>query len=67
MLVLRFCHILSTVSSHLLVITSENLPLSFYSFTLKPKISQKFISAQLATWFCHDSQNISMPPAYASG
>ena len=57
----RLSH-LSTFSSHLTVVIAENLLLSFFSFTFKPKTLQSFISSQLTTYFCHDSQKTSMPP-----
>ena len=52
---------LSTLSSHLTVSIGKNLLLSFFSFTFEPKILQSFISSQLTTWFCHDSQKTSLP------
>ena len=51
-------------SSHLTAITSENLFSSFFSFTFIPKILLSFISSQLTTWFCHNSQKTSMPPVH---
>ena len=45
----RLSH-LSSFSSHLTVIIGENLLLSFFSFTFKPKIFQSFISSQLTTF-----------------
>ena len=53
---------LRTFPSHLTFIDSKNLLSSFFTFTLKPKILQSFISSQLTTWFCHDSQITSMSP-----
>ena len=52
---------LSTFYSHLTVIIGENLLLSFFKFTFKPKNLQRLISSQLTTWFCHDSQKTRMP------
>ena len=53
---------LSTFFSHLNVIIGENLLLSFFSSTFEPKVLQSFISSQLTTWFCHNSQKTNMPP-----
>ena len=35
---------------------------SFFNFTFKPKILKTFISSQLTTWFCRNSQKTNMPP-----
>ena len=56
----RLSH-LGFFSSHLTVIISENLFLSFFRFTFIPNILLSFISSQLTTWFCHNSQKTSMP------
>ena len=57
-----------TFSSHLTVtvIIGKSLLASIFSFTFKPKILQSFISSQLTTWLCHDSQKTSMPPTNRS-
>ena len=50
----RLSH-LTTSSSHLTVTICEILLSSFFSFRVKLKVLKSFISAQLATRFCHGS------------
>ena len=63
-IILHVCHIKAPFLPPLTLIIDENLLFSFFSFTFKPNILQSFISSQLTTRFCHDSQKTSMPSTF---